>query len=35
MDTKKASNNMISRIPVYLNYIKSVSLNTKYISAKK
>lgn len=35
MDTKKASNNMISRISVYLNYIKSVSLNTKYISAKK
>lgn len=35
MDSKKVSNNMLERMPVYLNYIKSLPKSTKNISATK
>ena len=35
MDTKKFSNNMLSRMPEYLNYVKSLPKTTKNISATK
>lgn len=35
MDTNKISNNMLTRLPEYLNYVKSVSKDVKYISATK
>lgn len=35
MDSKKVSNNMLSRMPVYLNYIKTLPQNTPNISATK
>lgn len=35
MDSKKFSNNMLARMPVYLNYIKGLPQSTKNISATK
>lgn len=35
MDSKKVSNNMLARMPIYLNYIKGLPENTKNISATK
>ena len=35
MDSKKVSNNMLARLPVYLNYIKGLPESTKNISATK
>jgi redox-sensing transcriptional repressor len=35
METKKVSNNMLARMPVYLNYIKTLPESTKNISATK
>lgn len=35
METKKVSNNMLARMPIYLNYIKALPKSTKNISATK
>ena len=35
MDSKKFSNNMLTRMPIYLNYIKGLPKSTKNISATK
>lgn len=35
MESKKVSNNMLDRMPIYLNYIKALPKSTKYISATK
>lgn len=35
METKRVSNNMLERMPIYLNYIKALPENTKNISATK
>lgn len=35
METMKVSNNMLARMPIYLNYIKSLPKDTKNISATK
>ena len=35
MESKKVSNNMLDRLPVYLNYIKALPKSTKNISATK
>lgn len=35
MDTKKVSNNMIERMPVYLNYVKALPKSTQNVSATK
>ncbi len=35
METKKISNNMLARMPIYLNYIKALPKSTKNISATK
>lgn len=35
METKKVSDNMLARMPIYLNYIKTLPQNTKNISATK
>lgn len=35
MESKKVSNNMLERMPVYLNYIKGLPKSTKNISATK
>lgn len=35
METKKVSNNMLARMPIYLNYIKTLPQETKNISATK
>ena len=35
METKKVSNNMLERMPAYLNYIKALPQSTKNISATK
>lgn len=35
METKKVSNNMLERMPIYLNYIKALPESTKNISATK
>ncbi len=35
MESKKVSNNMLARMPIYLNYIKALPKDTKNISATK
>ena len=35
MESKKVSNNMLTRMPAYLNYLKSLPQSTKNISATK
>lgn len=35
METKKVSNKLLMRLPLYLNYIKSLPVHTKNISATK
>ncbi len=35
MESKKVSNNMLERMPIYLNYIKALPKDTKNISATK
>ena len=35
MESKKISNNMLARMPIYLNYIKALPKDTKNISATK
>ena len=35
MESKKVSNNMLARMPIYLNYIKALPETTKNISATK
>lgn len=35
MESKRISKNMLTRMPIYLNYIKSLPENTKYVSATK
>ncbi len=35
MESKKVSNNMLARMPIYLNYIKALPKSTKNISATK
>ena len=35
MESKKISNNMLARMPIYLNYIKALPESTKNISATK
>ena len=35
MEAKKVSDNMLARMPIYLNYIKTLSQSTKNISATK
>ena len=35
MDSVKVSNNMLERMPIYLNYIKGLPKSTQNISATK